>query len=79
MSRQKFRKEIVFIVIFPINVTTKVCNSTEINNCRKRKLFRMSRQCRTPSKVAHVIRTLSQNRHFSRYDKSRLRSEFYQI
>ena len=59
MSRQKFKKEIVFIVIFPINVTTKVCNSTEIRNCKKRKLFRMSRQCRTPSKVAHVIRTLS--------------------
>ena len=56
MSRQKFKKEIVFIVIFPINVTTKVCNSTEIRNCKKRKLFGMSRQCRTPSKVAHVIR-----------------------
>ena len=28
--------------------------------CKKCKLFRMSRQCRTPSKVAHVIRTLSQ-------------------
>ena len=27
MSRQKFKKEIVFIVIFPINVTTKVQRS----------------------------------------------------
>ena len=61
MSRQKFKKEIVFIVIFPINVTTKVCNSTEIRNCKKHKLFGMSRQCRTPSKVAHVIRTLPEN------------------
>ena len=59
MSRQKFKKEIVFIVIFPINVTTNVCNSTEIRNCKKRKFFGMSRQCTTPSKVAHVIRTLS--------------------
>ena len=59
MSRQKFKKEIVFIVIFPINVMTKVCNSTEICNCKKRKLFGMSRQCRIPSKVAPVIRTLS--------------------
>ena len=59
MSRQKFKKEIVFIAIFPINVTTKVCNSTEIRNCKKRKLFGMSRQCTTPSQVAHVIRTLS--------------------
>ena len=59
MSRQKFKKEIVFIEIFPINVTTKVCNSTEMCNCKKRKFFGLSRQCRTPSKVAHVIRTLS--------------------
>ena len=59
MSGQKFKKEIVFIVIFPTNVTTKVCNSTEIHNCKKCKLFGMSRQCRTPSKVAHVIQTLS--------------------
>ena len=56
------------------NVTTKVlkkysiyCNisdkchdkGTEVHNCKKRKLFGMSRQSRTPSKVAHVIRTLS--------------------
>ena len=27
--------------------------------CKKRKLFGMSQQCRTPSKVAHVIQTLS--------------------
>ena len=61
MSRQKFKKKEVFIVIFTRNVTTKVCNSTDIRNWKKRKLFGMSRQCRTPSKVAHVIRTLSQS------------------
>ena len=56
------------------NVSTKVerrysiyCNisdkchdkGTEIHNCKKHKLFRMSRQSRTPSEVAHVIQTLS--------------------
>ena len=59
MSQQKFKKDIVFIVIFLLNVTTNVSNSTEMRNCKKRKLFGMSRQCRTPSEVAHVIRTLS--------------------
>ena len=59
MSRQNFKTDIVFIVIFPINVTTNVCNCTEMRNCKKRKPFGMSRQCRTPSEVAHVIRTLS--------------------
>ena len=59
MSLQKFKKEIVLIEIFLINVTAKVCKSTEMCNCKKCKLFGMSRQCRTPSQVAHVIRTLS--------------------
>ena len=61
MSQQKFKKDLfyLFIVIFLINVATNVCNSTEMCNCKKRKLFGMSRQCRTPSEVAHVIRTLS--------------------
>ena len=39
MSRQKFKEEIVFIVIFPINVTTKVqyrsviAKSTSFSEC----------------------------------------------
>ena len=49
----------VLIEIFLINVTTKVCKRTEMPKCKKRKLFGMSQQCRTPSKVAHIIRTLS--------------------
>ena len=72
MSRQKFKKEIVFIVIFLINVTTKVSNSTEIRNWKKHKLFGMSRQCRTPSKVAHVIRTLSVTWSINLSEKTRI-------
>ena len=49
----------VLIEIFLINVMTKVSKRTEMPKCKKHKLFGMSRQCKTPSKVAHVIRTLS--------------------
>ena len=55
----KSLKTMVLIEIFLINVTTKVCKGTEMPKCKKRKLFGMSPQCRTPSKVAHIIRTLS--------------------
>ena len=56
---KSFFKKMVLIEIFLINVTTKVSKRTEMPKCKKRKLFGMSRQCKTPSKVAHVIRTLS--------------------
>ena len=49
----------VLFEIFLINVTTKVSKRTEMPKCKKRKLFGMSQQCKTPSEVAHVIRTLS--------------------
>ena len=65
MSRQKFTKDIAFIVIFPENVTTNVCSNTEMINCKKCKLSGMSRQCKTPSEVAHVIRTLSRCNHIA--------------
>ena len=55
----KVLKNMVLIEIFLINVMTKVSKRTEMPKCKKRKLFGMSQQCKTPSKVAHVIRTLS--------------------
>ena len=56
----KVLKKMVLIEIFLINVTTKVSKRTEMPKCKKRKLFGMSGQCKTPSKVAHVIQTLSE-------------------
>ena len=56
----KVLKNMILIEIFLINVTTKVSKRTEMPKCKKCKLFGMSRQCKTPSKVAHVIRTLSE-------------------
>ena len=55
----KVLKKMVLIEIFLINVTTKVSKRTEMPKCKKCKLFGMSWQCKTPSKVAHIIRTLS--------------------
>ena len=60
MSRQNVNKYMILLGLSRINVTTNFSRTVYMCKCKKRKLFVMLRQCRTPSKVAHVIRTLSQ-------------------